>query len=185
MSSPGKYDLNQLHQCLEDMGLPLIGLDRGIWGSYDEPDNRASDLVCLRPREPEDTFSKWVTEKAAHFFLNCCHHRIKRSRVSGIIGIKDKILFRLTYSITSIVASIIPSASIIILYCIESTWIRLGMLVVFNSLITLCLTTFTKASRSDVFTVSATYVYRQKGGSDYLTDHRFAAVLVVFIGTSA
>jgi hypothetical protein len=159
MRPPGRYDLNQLHHCLEEMGLPLLGDDRYVWGSHDDPDNRAPDLVCLRPREQEDAFSKWVSEKAAHLFLNYCHHRVKRSPVSGMKGIKDKILFRLTYSITGMVASIIPSVSIIVLYCIKSTWIRLGMLMVFNVVITLCLTAFTKASRSDVFAVSATYVY--------------------------
>jgi uncharacterized protein DUF6594 len=159
MEDPSKYDLHHLHKYLVQIGLPLEGTDSTIWGNQLHPHDRAPDLICLRPRQKEDAFSTWVVDKAIKWFMNCFHHRMRPSKSIGLKGVADETLLRLTHWITTIIASVLPSISIIVLYCIKSTWGRLGALVGFNILLSVCLAAFTKATRSDIFEISAAYVY--------------------------
>jgi hypothetical protein len=114
--------------------------------------------VTLRARQQEDIFSTWIVEKAIKRVFLCCRHRIKPSEVYGMKGYEAQTFLRVTYWITSVIASVLPSASIIVLYCIKSTWVRLAALTVFNLLVSVCLTAFTTAKRSEVFAVTAAYV---------------------------
>lgn len=68
---------------------------------------------------------------------------------------------------TSILASVIPIASIAVLYYVQSMPARFAIIAAFNILVSVCLSGFTNAKRSEVFAVTAA----------------FAAVQVVFVGT--
>jgi hypothetical protein len=159
MKEPSSYDLRDLQKYFREMKLPLLGLDKTIWGwpkvnsSTHHP--HAPDLVTLRPRAEQDSFSKWVVEKALKRFFRYSKRRLERSRVNGMKGYDDEKFLQITYLITSIIASLIPSISIITLYYIKSTIARLGMLAVFNLLISVCLTAFTTARRADIFAITA------------------------------
>jgi hypothetical protein len=142
--------------------------------------------VTLRARKQEDIFPTWVVEKAIKKVFSYCQHRIKPSKVRGMKGYEDKAFLRVTYWITCIIASVLPSASIVVLYCIKSTWVRLAVLAAFNLLVSVCLTAFTTAKRSEVFAITAAYVIPcLKESHIILRLCRFAAVQVVFIGTNA
>jgi hypothetical protein len=158
MKEPGEHDLKDLQDYLLEIGLPLEGDDSDIWGSRADPHAHAPDLVTLRARQQEDIFSTWVVEKAVRRAFLCCQHRIKPSKVHGMKGYEGQTFLRLTYWITSIIASVLPSAFIIVLYCIKSTWVRLVVLAAFNLLVSVCLTAFTTANRSEVFAITAAYV---------------------------
>ena len=159
MQEPSQFDLEDLQTYFSEMGYPLEGLDEDIWGILsDESSPRAPDLVVLRPRQEEDSFSTWVVEKGWKSVLKPWRHRLKRSRIYGLKGYADGKLFRITHWITSITASLILSISIIVLYCIKSTWARLGVMTGFNLVITVCLMALTKARRVDVFAITAAYV---------------------------
>ena len=159
MPEPGKWDLGYLQGFLmtKEMGpLALIGDDAGTWGSVQNPKGYSPDLVALRPRQNGDTFSKWVAENAVVNLFRCGCARLKKvSRVHGVVGLEDSTVFRLTSWVTSIVASLIPIASIIVLYSVSSMKARLGIIAAFNLLISTCLSTFTNAKRSEVFAVTA------------------------------
>ena len=158
MKEPGAYDLKDLQKYLLEIGMPLEGDDSDIWGSRSKPHAHAPDLVTLRARQQEDIFSTWIVEKAIKRVFLCCQHRIKPSKVHGMKGYEGQTFLRVTYWITNIIATVLPSASIIILYCIKSTWVRLAVLAVFNLLVSICLTVFTTAKRSEVFALTAAYV---------------------------
>jgi len=139
--------------------LALIGDDAAIWGSVLNPKSYCPDLVALRGRHNEDSFSKWVTEKVLlKLFLCGCAHWKKISRRYGAVGYHDSTLLRVTFWITSILASLLPIASIAILYFVKSMAARLGIIAAFNLILSLCLTAFTTAKRTDVFAVAAAYV---------------------------
>lgn len=162
-------DLNYLQKFLEtdDMGpSALTGDDSSIWGHVDEPDKRAADLVALLSRQDEDPFSSWVTEKAI-----CSLSHVKwlqseeLSKVRGLTGCKDSTLIRIAGMVTSVVASALPILSIVVLYFVKSLEARIGVISVFNLLLSLCMAIFTKAKRTEIFAVAAA----------------FAAVQVVFV----
>jgi len=92
----------------------------------------------------------------------------KPSTVSGLRGFHDSSLLQLTFLITSLLASLLPIASISILYCINSMSARLGTIAAFNIVLSLCLSAFTTANRSEAFAITAA----------------FAAVQVVFVGST-
>lgn len=77
------------------------------------------------------------------------------SPTPGVVGHEDKLVYRVTYWITSIVASLVPIASIAILYCVQSMPARLGVIAAFNVLVSVCLMGLANARRADVFAITA------------------------------
>ncbi|OCK94898.1 uncharacterized protein K441DRAFT_559211 [Cenococcum geophilum 1.58] len=158
-SEPSKWDLNDIQHYLatKEMGpLALIGDDAMTWGSTRYPNSHCPDLVTIRPRNVEDTFSKWITEKIVPVFFRFGFGRLNRvPTVHGDIGYNDDSLLRITFWITTVVASLLPVASISILYCVHSILARLAIIAAFNVVVSVCLTGFTAAKRMDVFAVAA------------------------------
>lgn len=169
---PSKWDLNYVQHYLatKDMGpLALAGDDAPIWGSTKEPNSFCPDLITLRPRHNEDTFSRWVTERAIIKLFKCgCHRLMKVSRIHGVPGFKDSTLLQVTFWITTVIASLLPIASISVLYYVHSMLARLAIIATFNVVVSLCLMAFTTAKRLDVFAVAAA----------------FSAVQAVFVGAN-
>ena len=159
MPEPSKYDLKYLQGYMEtrEMG-PFImtGPDANIWGSLDEPKSHAPDLVALQARHTEDPFSNWVTSTGMKIFFWCGgHRRRKPSPVHGVVVYSNSKLLRITYWISSTLASLLPISSIIILYCVKLMPARLTIIAVFNVIFSLCLLGFTNAKRSEIFAVTA------------------------------
>lgn len=161
MSPPGKRDISYLQRFLEsdDMGpSALTGDDSSIWGHMDEPNKRAPDLVALLSRQDEDPFSTWVTEKAISKLSNIRWLQSKELlTVRGLRGFKDTSLIRITGIFTSIIASALPVLSIVILYFVKSLTSRIGVIALFNFVLSFCMTIFTKAKRSEIFAISAAF----------------------------
>ncbi|OCL08141.1 hypothetical protein AOQ84DRAFT_293747 [Glonium stellatum] len=162
MPEPSNCDLEHIQCYMEsrDMG-PLImtGPDADIWGSVAVPESRVPDLIALQARHSEDPFSRWVTGTGMKIFFRCGGHRWRKpSPVHGRIIYLNNKLLRITYWITSIIASILPVSSIVILYCVKSMLARLAIIAGFNIIVSLCLLSFTDAKRSEAFAVTAAYV---------------------------
>jgi hypothetical protein len=109
------------------------------------------DLISFLSRHEDDVLSRWIAERASNYFSSC----MPTIKEIGIVGFKYRGILRLTVSIATIVASILPCISIVVLYSLKSTWVRLLALSGFNVLIAICLTTMTNAKPSDVFAISA------------------------------
>ncbi|KAH8702836.1 hypothetical protein GQ44DRAFT_732716 [Phaeosphaeriaceae sp. PMI808] len=156
---PGKWDLHYLQDYLQapEMGpLALTGDDARIWGSVLDRKSHAPDLIALRPRANEDTFSIWAAENTILNLFRCgCARFLKPSRKHGVVGYEDSTIYRMTYWFTSIVAGLIPIASIAVLYRVHSMPARLGIIAGFNVLVSICLMVFAKAKRAEVFAITA------------------------------
>jgi hypothetical protein len=156
---PHLWDLTHVQHFLhnkEDLGLSLRGPDATVWGSVSQPKKHSPDLITLCPRPKEDPFSGWVLEKTlAKLFLCGCTRFMKPSKRHGVIGFEDIQVLKVTYWITSILASLIPIASIVVLYLVHAMPARLGVIGAFNVLISVCLVGFTEAKRSEVFAITA------------------------------
>jgi hypothetical protein len=83
---------------------------------------------------------------------------MKPSPVHGVVGYEETIIYRITYWITSILASLILILSIVVLYLVHSTPARLGTIAAFNILVSVCLMALTNAKRTEVFAITAAYV---------------------------
>ncbi|KAF2123919.1 hypothetical protein P153DRAFT_303310 [Dothidotthia symphoricarpi CBS 119687] len=181
---PGRWDLHYIQDYLQNprMGtLVLEGEDSTIWGSMHNRTSHKPDLIALHPRAKKDPFSMWAA-KTAISNLFCLARCLKPSAVHGTIGYDDSTIYRITYWITSILASLIPIASIVVLYCVQSMPAKLGIIAAFNVLVSVCLMGFANAKRVEVFAITAAYVCKLSSVSK--TDiRRFAAVQVVFVAS--
>ena len=134
----------------------LAGADATIWGTVFDRKCQKPDLVALCPRAKKDAFSAWAADSAILNLSRCgCARFMKPSQVHGVVGYQDSTIYRVTYWITSIVASLIPIASILVLYCVQSMSARLGIIASFNVLVSVCLMALTNAKRAEVFAITA------------------------------
>ncbi|KAI4920753.1 uncharacterized protein J4E92_008397 [Alternaria infectoria] len=156
---PSTWDLHHIQNYLQSaaMGdLALNGPDAEIWGSACNRKSYKPDLVTLCPRAKKDAFSAWAAESTITNLFRCgCARHMKPSRVHGVVGYEDSTIYRITYWITSILASLIPIASIAVLYRVQSMTARLGIIAGFNVLVSICLMGLANAKRAEVFAITA------------------------------
>jgi hypothetical protein len=156
MPEPTRYHLRFLQDWLErpKMGnFALLGEDRHVWGSSDEPDVHAPDLIVLKARAAEDQFSKLVMGKLvvwAHGFFRSRAKRLSDLE-SGQVVYEDDTLLRVTMSVTTIVASLLPVVSIVVLYYVYDVGGRLALIALFTLAFSLCLRGFSNAKTGEVF----------------------------------
>lgn len=153
-----------------DMGnVFLEGSDRHIWTDESLKD----DLIALAGAAEVESFTNPFTLWATRIFHRLIGKRIFKS------GANDSVLrntirytntgtFRAFRTISTIVACLLPVASIAVLNAIQSMPGRIGAIAGFTAVFSLCLSMITSATVKDIFVATTT----------------FAAVLVVFVGTT-
>ncbi|MCJ1369387.1 hypothetical protein MMC20_000598 [Loxospora ochrophaea] len=171
LSPPSKGDLSLLRTWMmhpKGGANFLDGDEDGIWDEANQ-----DDLVCLATsRGEQDPFTRWVTGPFLNFVHNHLLYRYPRlTRESfagkttsrwrlwdagtGITDYQDETLLVSADNISTLVASLLPVLSTIVLYFIPSTPVRLGAIVAFIALFAVVLIVFTKAKRIEVFSVTA------------------------------
>ncbi|KAG4439977.1 hypothetical protein IFR05_004551 [Cadophora sp. M221] len=171
LADPNPHHLRSLQQWLERPGmgnLALIGKDRDVWGTSEEPISSDIDLLTVCQSGNGDSFSAWFTESFIHL-IHKLGHRLKKvdDPESGIASYKENVLHKYTSHITTITASLLPILAIVVLYRIDSMNARLGLIALFTFTFTTALSFLTGATRGEIFIATST----------------FAAVQVVFIST--
>jgi hypothetical protein len=161
LADPTLHDLRSLQSWLErpNMGnLSLLGKDRDTWGSSDEPLKPNADLFSFQSNPDRDPFSKWWTQVFIRWFHHKLWHRIKKSDdlESGIVSYEARTIQRHTAYTTTVVASLLPMLTIIVLYHVNSMNTRMGLIALFIILFTISLSLFTNSTRSEVFIATAT-----------------------------
>ncbi|KAF2146166.1 uncharacterized protein K452DRAFT_242777 [Aplosporella prunicola CBS 121167] len=173
MKPPGKYDLSYIQRLLasQDMGpWALDGPDSEVWGTIKNPNGYEPDIVTLLPRKEKDMFSKYVTTSGISKWFKWRLDRFRKpSPVHGLVIYEENTLLRLTYLVSTTLASLLPIASIVVLYFVHSMKVRLGIIAICNVLTILCLAFFTNARTTDIFAVAAAFsavqvVFVQGGG---------------------
>jgi hypothetical protein len=155
---PSRKDLKYMQNFLHtELNLSLCGPDSTIWGSVLRRKDFSQDLINLHPKVDKDVFSDWAIDKTITYLFRCgCARFMKKSPIHGVIGYEDMEVIRVTYWITSIIASLLLVSSIVVLYMVQSMPVRLGLIAGFNALMTICLIIFTNAKRSEMFAITAT-----------------------------
>ncbi len=159
MTEPSTYDLKDIQGYLEEeeMGLlALRGADQNIWGSTLNSEGHAPDLVSLRGRHSEGAFSKWVTEKLTIKLFQCFGYRFKKIHPRyGMVVCEDDTVLAATRLISSILASLLPVASIVALYTAQSMAARLAIIAAFSLVFSVLLSMVTAAKVSEIFAATA------------------------------
>jgi hypothetical protein len=154
---PDRFDLEDIQIFLdsEDMGpRHMRGRDARTWGDHAE-NNHPPDLIGVHPRKREDTFSRFVAEKGVHLFKCGLGRFTTGNRHLGRRVYYDSTVLKLTFILTSAMAALIPVASILVLLQLKSRTAKMCAIAAFNVLISVILTFFTDAKRTDVFSVNA------------------------------
>lgn len=160
LPEPTTNNLNTLRLWLEGRqvgNLALIGEDHNVWGTTNEPHNHASDLAVIKKYPATDYFSKWVVEKLLVWSHQQFLHQVKKPSdiESGVTVYESDNLLRYTSYTTTIIASLLPVISTIVLYNAQKVSIRLGLTALFTFIFGFCLTFFTNAERREIFTAVA------------------------------
>ncbi|KAM7198542.1 hypothetical protein V8F33_005048 [Rhypophila sp. PSN 637] len=143
----------------------VTGVDKDVWSP--EPDSK-HDLVCV------DDTGPWITQYLVLLYHDILGRHVHRSDPEGVPHLRNSVSYdnssisRMAKVFTTVAGALFPVVSIVILYAIDDTKKRLGVLAVVTVLFSLCMSLGTRAGVAEVFGASAA----------------FAAVLVVFIGTS-
>ncbi|KAK8246260.1 hypothetical protein HDK90DRAFT_461111 [Phyllosticta capitalensis] len=159
MDPPKKMDLDYVQKFISDANMmgqehPFSGVDANVWGSIHGPNDHAKDIITPYPYHQKDMFSKMVKKR---FFAYGLDKLWRSCKIGDLEFWDDKVVDRLTFMVSTALASILPVVSIIILYYVESMEARFGVMVVFNILISICLGLFTHARRSEIFAVTAAF----------------------------
>jgi hypothetical protein len=156
---PNIKDLANLQAFLDSpqMGSDkLCGHDAFIWGNVDEPHDRAEDLIQAIYRDEEDSFSRWFIEKIVAMFSTHCGRRLlKPDKVNRDVFCKRNTILRITYYITTALASILLILPIAVLEFVSSMRARLAVIAGSNVVVSMCLAVFTMASRLQIFATTA------------------------------
>jgi len=152
----------------------LHGPESDIWEKPDE-----SDLVALRTRDAGSAFTGLVTDvllQRYHYLLGhyfkvrmlsptgryIVAYYIQRPKFSGAhhesntVTYLQKGVLRFTRAITTVLASLFPISSTLVLFFIRSMLKRLAIIGAFTALFSLCLALFTNAKMINIFSATST-----------------------------
>ena len=136
----------------------LMGSDADTWGDPSLPNERGVDLLVLRPRPTEDMFTTFFADTCMRYlyqniwcpFMLACFHK----KCQGAI-IRETILLRFTSLCTTAMASLLPVASIAVLYAVHAMTSRLFLVAGFTLLFSVAVSILTTATKSEVFAATA------------------------------
>ncbi|KAF1950478.1 hypothetical protein CC80DRAFT_426686 [Byssothecium circinans] len=159
MGKPDNYDIQDIQKFLvSDHMIPkgLLGPDREIWGTFNDTSTMSKELICLRPRQDADSFSRFTGAHVITFLQKFGFARwMKKDERFGALAVRTESIFRFTFWVTSLIASAMPVISIVVLIKLKALTARLATIAAFNALLSICLTVFSDAKRTDVFAVTA------------------------------
>ncbi|ETS79490.1 hypothetical protein PFICI_09343 [Pestalotiopsis fici W106-1] len=148
---------------------PIRGLDLNSWDDEE-------DLVAMKPRLPPDSFSKWVNGVLFPFIHRFCGEKLKVSIIlmmtqamalritqdpeapelgDGIYTYRESLATTLVKIVTTVVASLFPLLSIVVLFVIESDSLKMGVIVAFSAFFALALALMTNARRIEIFAATS------------------------------
>jgi hypothetical protein len=157
LEAPNPYDLEFFRTWYKrrNMGnFPLRGPDQKAWSP-----EHSYDLLAIRKRESSDPFSQWLTDCVIPCFHKRIGNRFKKPVLedpeSAICEYSEPNLSKAVNVFGSVLASMIPITSIVILYFVQSNLVRLGLSVVFTGIFSCCLAILTKARRVEIFAATS------------------------------
>ncbi|KAI9716455.1 MAG: hypothetical protein M1812_005350 [Candelaria pacifica] len=158
LQKPRGHDLRILRKWLqapEYGNFFLRGTEAQVWDQQNE-----GDLMALSHRSNEqDIFSRWLAESFMRYFHQSCWYRMKKPLPgdveSGLANYQDTHMMTAANVISTILAAMLPTVCIFVLYFVKSPLARLGAIMGFSAAFSSTLAIFTKARRVEVFAATA------------------------------
>ena len=174
LPSANKLGLANLREVLDSSGGDRVfprAPEHSIWSEENQ-----ADLTSLTGRyQKMDLLSRWIDSHLLRWYHNRLGHRLRNpislaeaSVQIPITHYSDGKLSATVNAISTILSSLLPAMSIFALYFIQRPLARMGAIVAFCLLFSVVLTVMAKAKRFDCFAATTA----------------FAAVQVVFVGTT-
>ncbi|KIW94010.1 uncharacterized protein Z519_05326 [Cladophialophora bantiana CBS 173.52] len=169
LGSPDSCDIDFLRAWLRDekCGNNFLKLSAGAEAmAWDV--NHTGDLITLNKRT--DRFAAWVANALIPFYRKRVGHRLQRRTDEEALGsyyaYDDKKLAILGNVLCTVLSTMVPSSSILVLYYVKSMLSRLLLIIGFSSLFSLIMGLVAHGRRYEIFAATIA----------------FAAVQVVFVG---
>lgn len=178
ISNPSKHDADIMqnwylrHDLGGQMGL-LRGADRYIYGQGRlKVSEHRSDLIAINGSTSDyDTATHWLEAKFVSnqqpgcpimltFQIPHWHDKFWSRSHPGIRTYPEKLLETITSVLSTILSSLLPVVSIVVLYLVQSMPARLGIIATFTAGFSVVLSIITSATRSENFAATAAYVSR-------------------------
>jgi hypothetical protein len=138
--------------------LPIGGIDQDTWSSP----TYSHDLLAISRRTSSDPFSHWVSNIIIPYLHLKCLKRFKapipEDPESEICHYEDGNVATVVNVLSTVLASMLPITSILILYFVSNTLDRLAIAVAFTGLFAFCLAVMTRARRVEVFAATSAYM---------------------------
>lgn len=168
LDKANKHDLRMLLYWLEhrDGGDGfLYGIEERTWD-----ETELYDLIAITSRASNDGFMRWLEEKLLprlpSMILNLWREPIRGSESTGLSRCNLTLLHILERTLNVVLAALVPSIAVLVLYFIKRLDYRLCAVAAFSTLFAVVLALFTKSRPVEIFTATAA----------------FASVQVVFVG---
>jgi hypothetical protein len=132
----------------------------------------SEELICLGAREGTDAFSTWLVNRGALIYWKLWNYVPRLPLVSTLLRWvrppkrteiatgprRPYAVIKLTLWTTSVMASVVPIIAIVVLVKLSALNARLLMIAALNILVSMCITIFTEAKKSEVFAITGAYV---------------------------
>jgi hypothetical protein len=115
-----------------------------------DQDPAFADLVALHPRQEDDFLSRFLSNTCVPIY----HQRFRYGR-DNITEYSEAQLRRYSSILSTVLSSLFPLISIIVLVNVDNTNSRLGIVCSFTALFSLSLALVTSARRVDIFAATA------------------------------
>jgi hypothetical protein len=108
----------------------------------------------------EDSMTLWIAANlVAPFHQLVGRHFIHPSDHSaGLYNYSDRTITKLSSLVATVLSSVLPIVGVIVLYFVENTLARIGIIAGMTALFSLCLALLTAASKSEIFAATAAFV---------------------------
>ena len=135
-----------------------MGCDAETWGDPSLLNERGVDLLTLRSRPQQDLFTNFFADTCMRYLyqkiwcplmLACFHKRC------DVAVIRETHLVHFTSMCTTAIASLLPVASIAVLYGVHTMTGRLFLIATFTLLFSVAVSILTTATKSEVFAATA------------------------------
>jgi hypothetical protein len=118
-------------------------------------EENSNDFISLFPRQLQtDPFTSLLNGFLLDMYHRAWGHR--KQDQPGYREYDEKKMARTSTVIVTVLASALPAVTVLVLYFIKQLLIRIGLIIVFTSLFSLALATFTTADKATIFTATAT-----------------------------
>jgi hypothetical protein len=158
INSPTRTQYANFDQMMSDPksgGFFLKGIETFTWRDEKDPFLSASSFISLqKPTGESDMFTRWLTSFVLGIFHRICGVRAKTGRIideeSQLTSYDDTVIDRISYNITTIIASAIPTITMLVLFEIHSIKGRIATAIGLAATFATFLVVFSVARRVEI-----------------------------------